>query len=113
MEKQILEWLANGETGTSSKAMAFAAAGVEVKGPFNKSIPSDPDDFNRCLKLVAQIPIIRAHFIKIAQISEAWNTFISNWDAIEKSFLDEVGFDWCDARSAPLTYGLMKELESK
>ncbi|GAG26436.1 unnamed protein product, partial [marine sediment metagenome] len=62
MEKKILEWFANGETGTSSEAMAFAAAGIANKSSFGNSTPSDPSDFNRCLKLINQVPEVKDKF---------------------------------------------------
>ncbi len=110
MEKKILEWFATGETGISSKAMAFAAADIENKSSFGDGTPSDPSDFNRCLKLVHQVPEIKSHFDKIAKLSDKWEVLISKWEIVERSFLDEVGFDWCKADRAPKTYKLMKDI---
>ena len=110
MEKKILKWFATGNTGVSSKSMAFAAAGIENKGGFGNSTPIDPRDFNRCLKLVDQVPEVKDHFEKIAKLSDKWALLISKWDEIEKSFLDEVGFDWCKGTSAPITYKLMHDI---
>tara|TARA_R110000851_G_scaffold100026_4_gene215447 strand:+ start:130 stop:474 length:345 start_codon:yes stop_codon:yes gene_type:complete len=110
IEKKILVWIASGETGVSSKAMAFAAVGIENKGSFGNHAPSDPADFNRCLKLVKEIPEIENHFDTIADLSDDWELLIDRWEEVEKCFLDEVGFDWCNARKAPKTYALMKEV---
>ena len=110
MEKKILEWFATGNTGVSSKAMAFAAVGITNKQSFGNSTPSDPSDFNRCLKLVEQVPEIKHHFDKIAKLSDKWAVLISKWEIIEKSFLDEVGFDWCKGDRAPNTYKLMHSI---
>jgi hypothetical protein len=110
MEREILEWLANGNTGVSSKAMAFAAVGIANNGSFGNCAPSDPSDFNRCLKLVHHVPEINNHFDKIAKLSDKWAILISKWKIVEKSFLDEVGFDWCKADRAPLTYKLMRDI---
>lgn len=109
MEKEILNWLSNGETGLSSKAMAFTAIGVECR----KAYPSDPSDFNRCLKLVNEIPEIEKHFKKIADLSPAWASIIENWNLIKDLFLEEVGYDWSNGRSAPKTYALMKDVIGK
>ena len=110
MEKKIIGWFANGSTGISSEAMAYAAAGVENKSRFGNGTPSDPSDFNRCLKLVAQVPEVKEKFSVIAKLSDKWAVVIKNWDLLETSFIDEVGFDWSKGRSAPKTYELMKNL---
>jgi hypothetical protein len=109
LEKQVLRWYATGQTGLSSKAMACVACGIV---PTDASPPCDPADFNRCLKLVAMVPEIKDHFHMIATLSKTWEKIISRWDEIEKSFIDEVGFDWCNAKSAPKTYHLIQEIRS-
>lgn len=110
MEKKILEWMSTDETGISSKAMAFASVGIKSSGSFSNYTPSDPSDFNRCLKLVAHVPEVKEMFPVIAKLSKQWEVVINNWDVIEASFLNEVGFDWCNGKSAPETYKLMKSL---
>lgn len=106
LKTKILRWLSEGEVGLSSKAMAFTSLGMKA----NYDHPLDPSDFNRCLKLVKYIPEIKNHFPDISKLSKEWKAVIDNWDKIEKSFIDEVGFDWCKAISAPKTYELMKNL---
>lgn len=110
LERKVLDWMANENTGMSSQAMAYCAIDVELKC---KATPSDPADFNRCLNLVHIIPEIREHFPKIAQLSPEWRAFIGNWDRIEKSFINEVGLNWCNRSSAPITYQLMKDLRAR
>ena len=102
-------WLATGKTGASSKKMAFTAIGegYEENRPNH---PLDPADFNRCLMLLDSVPEIRDHFDKIAALSKPWKAIIDNWDAIERSFFDEVGFDWQNEKEAPITYALMRGL---
>ena len=58
MEKKILNWFATGKVGVSSKAMACAAAGLEQDKTWFNNHPSDPDDLNRCLLLLEQVPEI-------------------------------------------------------
>lgn len=110
VERKILTWMASGHTGMSSEAMAYCAANVE---PRYKSTPSDPSDFIRCLKLVREVPEIRDHFPKIAKLTPEWLAFIANWDRIEKSLINETGFDFDKRSSAPITYQLMKDLRAK
>ena len=106
MNDKILNWFVNGEVGASSRAMAVTALGQKS----DISHPLDPDDFNRCLKLVKQVPEIKNYFEQISKLSLQWKTVIDNWNEIEKSFIDEVGFDWCNGYRAPKTYELMKQL---
>lgn len=106
----ILNWLFNGETGISSKAMAATALGVHIEDAWDREPPQDPDDFNRCLKLVRAAPEVRESFDKIAALSPAWAAIVANWEKIESRFLDEAGIDWRKAREAPRTYYFMREL---
>lgn len=107
LEWKVLNWLANGKTGVSSKCMAYTACGVEPKDNWT---PSDPADLNRCLLLLEQVPEIRAHFPAIREVSERWSWIIDAWDELEASFIDEVGRNWSKSDSAPKTYALMKRI---
>lgn len=108
---KALLWLANGRTGVSSKAMLFAALGIEQKDVFrNDNYPHDPDDLNRCLLMLEAVPEVREAFDKIASLSPQWEALIGRWSEIEESFLDEVGLRWTRGSTAPHTYRLMREL---
>jgi len=102
----VLEWLFTGQVGASSKAMAAAACGL----PSSRSYPSDPDDLNRCLLLLEKVPAIREKFSAISELSDVWARLIDRWEAIERSFLDEVGLNWTKSNRAPQTYALMKKV---
>lgn len=106
MKDKILEWFATGRVGASSKAMASAVADL----PHDKSHPYDPADLNRCLLLLEAVPEIRNSMDKVAAISDTWGKLVARWDEVEQCFLDEVGLNWCKARSAPATYELMKQI---
>ncbi|KKL12876.1 hypothetical protein LCGC14_2531340 [marine sediment metagenome] len=110
IKDSILEWFANGRVGVSSKAMVCAVIELPQDDKWGNDHPHDPDDFNRCLLLLAQVPEMRNHFNKIAEISEIWSKLINRWRDIERCFLDEVGLDWCKATNAPKTYDLMKTI---
>lgn len=107
LQKQILHWLGNGRVGLSSKAMAFAIAGVEIR---DHSHPYDPDDLNRCLLFLEHVPEARQYLEEVAKLSSVWAKLVSRWNEIEQTFLNEVGLDWCHGNSAPKTYELMKEV---
>ena len=102
--ESVLRWLANGQVGLSSKAMAFCAVGIEYD---RVDHPYDPADFNRCLLLVGQIPAIRDAFSKIAKLSPQWAAVIQHWDELEALFIKEVGLNWERGASAPKTYERM------
>lgn len=108
MKDKILQWYMTGEQGISSRNMTKAVLGEKMD--YSNMTPSDPDDLNRCIKLVHMIPEIKEKFQEIAAFSDNWREVIDNWDMLEKSFIDEAGIDWCKAKRAPKTYKLMKEL---
>lgn len=108
MHEKILKWFVNGKVGESSKAMVSAATDQPMDG--YRPHPSDPADFNRCLLLLDAVPEIRNAMNKIADISEVWKKLVARWDEVEHSFIREVGQDWCNAKNAPKTYKLMKEI---
>lgn len=106
IQSKVLNWIATGRVGASSKTMAMTACGL----PSDGSYPFDPSDFNRCLMLLEAVPEVREHFDKIAALGIVWGRLIGRWAEIEACFLDEVGLNWSKAQSAPKTYDLMKEV---
>jgi hypothetical protein len=104
--KDILRWLATGQTGESSKALAFCFAGIKGRSDH----PLDPADFNRCLLLIHTYPEMRSLLPKAKALSPTWSKIIDHWDEIEQTFLDEAGLDWRKANAAPKTYKLMKDI---
>ena len=106
----ILDWLANGETGMSSKSLAFAALGVHQP---HISYPFDPADLNRCIKLVRCSPVeVMMGMEALAYRSEVWASLFVHWGVLVSTFEEEVGIDWGKGRklSATKTYQYMKEL---
>ncbi len=107
MKDKIIDWFANGRVGASSRVMASVISGAKDT---DGSHPYDPDDLNRCLLFLDRVPEAREHLHKLCSVSKQWNSLIKRWNEIEKSFLDEVGLNWCNSDSAPKTYDLMKEV---
>lgn len=103
----ILNWLANGRVGQSSKTMALIALGAEIE---RVAYPHDPDDLNRCLLLLRDAPTVRESFDKIAASCEEWACLIARWDEIESTFLTEVGLNWSHGERATKTYNLMESI---
>ena len=113
-QTKILQWLATGEKGISSEAIAFKMAGVV---PGNKrswpTHPYDPSDFKRCLKLVNFIPEIRSRLDEMRSISREWNAIIEHWKEVEECFMGEVAEWLTDEHSnkrAHKTYILMRKV---
>ena len=107
-QSQVIKWLARGRVGLSSECMAmWLAFGEHTSGRY---CPADPDDLDRCLKLLAAAPGLRPLIPKMAAVSEEWAALVLRWDEVEASHLDEVGLGWCKAGSAPKTYELMRSI---
>ena len=75
--------------------------------------PLDPADFNRCLKLIKSAPEVRGAFPAIRSLDSVWEKLIDHWDELQALFVEEVGWDWSKARSAPKTYDRMQELRAQ
>lgn len=110
LTQPILTWLAQGETGVSSKTMAFAVLGIEKRDAFGSSHPYDPADLRRCVKLLEAVPAMRQHMDKVAALSPAWARLVSNWAALESLLKREIA---ADTGKAPRTYRMMKSLIDK
>lgn len=109
-EEQVLDWLANGEVGESSRCMAmWLAFGKLARDSFG-GYPHDPDDMDRCLKLLHRAPGLRERLHKMAELNKGWEALVARWDEIEAMQMDEIGLGWTKARSAPRTYALMRHI---
>ncbi|QIM63932.1 hypothetical protein A1D29_10450 [Pasteurellaceae bacterium Orientalotternb1] len=106
MQKRIIEWLANGETGVSSKTMAFVV-GFNVI-PNRTGYPSDPSDLRRCLQLLEIAPELRQSLDKLTPISPVWAEIVKNWDALEASYRTEE-----QQNKMPNTYALLQQFAEK
>lgn len=112
IQQDLGRWFASGERGVSSETMALWL-GFREKN--NKrwswgNHPHDPDDFDRCLKLLRDVPGLREILPRMAEVSPVWAALVKRWDEIERCHLDEVGLGWTKARSAPKTYDLMRSV---
>ena len=106
MKDRILLWLATGETGISSKTMAFCA----IETNYEKGChPYDPADLRRCMLLVEQIPEIKDYFPKIAKLSDTWGRIIDNWDTL----IDTLKTEMESGDSAPVTYKMLQKIRKQ
>ena len=119
---QDLDWLINGRTGISSKAIWCWMNRAPMDDTWRGSnYPCDPDDFSRCYLLLQRNPEWRARISEMAFVSKVWGALAENWDELERMFLDIFGgsfteqdYDrrkaWDKAASARM-YDRMKEIE--
>lgn len=105
--KKIIKWFSLEDRGISSKAMAYAVAGIKPDVELFEfdNYPVDPADFKRCINFLIAVPEARAHMCEIAKLSPAWAELIANWAELESIYIEESGSD----RSSKL-YKRMQEI---
>jgi hypothetical protein len=101
IEMQVVTWLLRGDVGLSSKAMAGAVLGVDA----GRRNPSDPNDFQRCIRFLAAVPLAYKKMHLVADLSPAWAALVENWGELEILYAQEM-----HQKSAPMLYKRMKEL---
>ena len=107
---QLVEWFCSGNTGVSSITIVATILGLNVK---YSSIPHDPSDFCRCLKLLKAVPELKAYLHLMSDASVEWQELIKHWDEIEESLMSEVP-DCLDGGNglASKTFKLMQKYRS-
>lgn len=106
----LVEWLAGGSRGISSNTIVQHLVGLAACKGYSTSHPHDPDDLDRCLQLLAAVPLLRVCLPYMSSCSVEWSALVAKWEEIEASHLDEVGLGWKKAHSAPKTYALMRSV---
>ena len=109
-----VRWLANGERGMSSEAIAERMTGVPVgrpPWPDYPRHPRDPDDLRRCRLLLEVVPEWEARLGEMADVSPEWAGLVERWAEV-CALMDEEVPDWRTTRTgrAPRTYRLMMDL---
>lgn len=102
MQKQVTRWLADGETGASSKTMAFVIAFDEV--PERVNYPLDVSDLRRCIGFLKQVPQARKYLDKMKEVSPVWASLVDYWEELEALYAEEAG-----QSKMPKTYALLKK----
>ena len=111
MSGRVAKWLASGDTGSSSKTIALWLQFGERYA--YASVPWDPSDLGRCLRMLKACPHLRQHLPRMAELGGLWPKFVERWNDMAASMEREVGIDWSKGRSAPETYQLMKAVEAE
>ena len=102
----ITYWLAHGERGLSSEAMAFTTLGETPRADH----PHDPADLRRCLLLLDAVPETwQGGVMVLAKRSPHWAALARIWLSLVETLRLEVGPDFLAATGhAPLSYRLMR-----
>ena len=109
MITSITMWLAVGERGISSEAIALTALGVHPVG-HDASWPHDPADLRRCLLLLEAVPETRKDgLLVLAERCPRWAALVKVWDRLAETLRSEIGETLSPRGSAPRTYALMRE----
>lgn len=101
-------WIVGSDSGMSSKAIWAHMMGVKPRDGWCH--PHDPADFGRCARLLELMPEWRDRLPEMVELSQEWRALVARWDEIHASMDREVGVDWSKGRSAPITYGLMRDI---
>ena len=109
MITSITMWLAVGERGLSSEAIALTSLGLRPTG-HDASWPHDPADLRRCLLLLDAVPETReGGLLVLAKRCPKWASLVSVWDRLSETLRSEIGETLSPRGSAPRTYALMRE----
>lgn len=112
LSDDLVIWLATGERGLSSEAIAHHLAGLPIKNNFGTTHhPVDPSDLRRCRLLLDAVPALADRIGEMANVSPAWAALVNAWGEICACFDDEVP-EWRGDGSwrAPKTYALMQRI---
>lgn len=116
LSPDAVEWLVHGEHGLSSEAIfhfLFLGEGADRYGWSNEyNHPHDPDDFQRCEKLLRAVPELRPRMKFMASLGPVWRELVIHWDEIVATLEAECPglFDGARRGRAPKTYELMRQI---
>lgn len=105
-DKALKRWLATGERGLSSDAIAFATM---LQEPATLHYPLDPDDLRRCILLIEAVP--RAWKVGVKALSDAsphWCVLVQHWFEPESYLREET--DKNLRGRASFTYRMMQDI---
>lgn len=105
----LLEWIAKGRVGISSKTMWGAIMGVEVD---RHDKPYDPDDFSRCWKLVTRCNVTKEQLQIIVDKYPYWKPYIDNWQKLTEMYERNRAEKWVNSKEVGM-YEFMQELRTE
>ena len=90
----MTKWLALGERGLSSNAIAMTTLGVDPSEHGWGCWPHDVGDLRRCLLLVEAVPETREKGLNVlAELYPQWAALAAIWDELDETMRDEIGED--------------------
>ena len=103
-----MAWRRGGDTGLSSLTIWCVLMGYPtsvVMGRRSGSVPYDPADFGRCLRLIRRIPSWRRRLPEVATAFPIWAPFVREWDRMAALYDEEE-----PSGRAPRLYDFMQDL---
>lgn len=116
IDPRLADWLASGDTGTSSKAIMLWLSARKVADTWGADTPSDAGDFGRCMRLLERIPEWKPRMAEMAEAGGLWPTFSKRWPELTRVYLDECGGKVPakgDRINCPRTYALLKKVHDE
>jgi hypothetical protein len=90
VKKEWLEWLAGGDTGTSSETMFSAITGIPTR---YRDVPGDIADVGRCVRMLRKLPELRSQLHKVIEAHREWTPYIDCWKELERRYDECVAFE--------------------
>lgn len=85
----VIGWLTNGDTGTSSLTIYHVMIGRPHAPNFWPNVPADAGDFGRCYRLLKVMPSWRARLPEVAATHPSWLALVEAWDELTALFEQE------------------------
>jgi hypothetical protein len=95
IKEKAMWWIANGETGCSSKTMWSCFMG---NNKYRIDHPYDPDDFSRCYKLLEAVPEWKSQLHRLKPLSKQWSNLVDNWDKLTDMFEENRKTNWKNSK---------------
>lgn len=90
--EELSYWFRYGERGISSNTMVEVFEGLPIGTltGWHRDYPHDPADFNRCYKLLNQVPSYRLRLNELKSESKVWELLVDNWSKLESLLIEEL-----------------------
>ena len=88
IEQRLGYWLANGDIGASSLAIAAVMLGAEIQTRRGSCHPHDSADFRRCVILLGYIPEWRDRLPEMRKVNPCWGVLVQHWAKLEAMLND-------------------------
>lgn len=116
IDPRLADWLASGDTGSSSKAIMLWLGAGKTGGNWGPDTPSDVGDFGRCIRLLECIPEWKERMPEMAGAGGLWPTFSKYWPDLTATYLAENGGTFPakgSSEKCPRTYAMLKQAHAE